>query len=167
MIVAHATHVTPLPARLWIAIAAIAGLLGALAMNVPMRGLAEGYTPAIVAASLLSGSLPSTVSRRTAVVTHHAVGPVAGLLYVGCAIALDAILPPVSRTAGLSLSAHLVSVGLVSAFVYALFSSVVLPRYGGAARDRMPTVRRHWLASTATFGVTLAVAVPLLATTVW
>jgi hypothetical protein len=166
MIVAHATHVTPLPVRLWIAIALLAGLLGALVMNVPMHGLAEGYTPAIVAASLLSGSLPSAVSRRTAIVTHHVVGPLAGLLYVGWAIALDAVLPPVSRTAGLPLSAHLVAVGAVSVFIYAVFSSVVLPRYGGCARDRMPAVRWHWLASTAAFAVTMAVAVPLLATTV-
>ncbi len=164
MIVAHATHVTPLPAPLWVAIAILAGVAAAMVMNVPMVGLADGYTPAVVTTSVIQQTVPSQVSSRAAVVVHHAFGPLAGVLYAGCGIALDGVFPSVSRIAGLSLGAHVVAVGLVSACSYGAFAYLILPQYGGAARDRMAAVRRDWLATTAVFGTSLGLVVPLAAT---
>ena len=164
MIVAHATHVTPLPAPLWVAIAILAGLAAAIAMNLPMAGLAEGYTPAVVTTSVIQQTVPSQVSSRAAVAVHHAFGPLAGMAYAVCGIALDGVFPSVTRIAGLSLGAHGVAVVLVSASSYGALAYVILLQYGGAARDRTAAVRRDWLATTAVFGASLGLAVPLAAT---
>ncbi|MFD1585706.1 hypothetical protein ACFR9U_01825 [Halorientalis brevis] len=166
MIVAHATHVTPLPAPLWVAVAILSGLAAAIFMNVPMLGLPEGYTPAVVTTSVIQQTVPSQVSSRAAVAVHHAFGPLAGAAYAVCGIALDGVFPPVSRVAGLSLGAHAVAVALVTAFSFGVFAYNILPQYGGAARDRAGAVRRHWLASTAVFGASLGIVVPLAATAV-
>jgi hypothetical protein len=160
MIVAHVGHTSPVPATVWLAAAVVSGLLAAVAMDVPMTRLTTGWTPATVATSVLQGTVPSKVSRTEAAVLHHAVGPMAAVLYAVVGIGLAAVLPAVARIAGLEIAAHLLAAGLVTLFVYGLFAWVVLPQYGGEARDRLPAVRRDWLVSALVFGVTLAIVVP-------
>jgi hypothetical protein len=162
MFVAHVGHATPPPARLWFAIAVVAGLLAALVMNLSMATLSTGYVPATVATSILQGTLPSQVSRRSVVLVHHAFGPLVGSVYAALGVGLDLGLPAIARVAGLSMAAHIVASLLVVVGIYGVFAWVVLPRYGGEARDRVAVVRRHWLASTAVFGLTVALTVPLL-----
>jgi hypothetical protein len=162
MIVAHVSHTTSVPAPVWLAAAIVSGLLAAIAMDAPMAWLATGWTPATVAASVLQGTVPSAVSRVEAAVLHHAVGPLAAVLYALVGIGLAEVLPPVARFAGVELAAHLLAAGAVTLFVYGLFAWVVLPRYGGEARDRIAAVRRDWLVSTLVFGGTLAVLVPVV-----
>jgi len=160
MIVAHIGHVTPVPATVWLAAAIVSGLLAAFAMDVPMSRLPTGWTPPTVATSLLQGTVPTKVSRTDATLVHHAVGPFAAALYAVVGVGLASALPPGARIAGLELVAHLLAAGAVTLFVYGCFAWVVLPRYGGAARDRLAAVRRDWLVSTAVFGLALAVFVP-------
>ena len=160
MIVAHIGHVSPVPATVWIAAAILSGLVAALVMNVPMSRLATGWTPATVATSVVQGTVPSKVSRRDSILLHHAVGPLAATLYALVGVGLASVLPPGARLAGLELLAHLVAVAAITGFVYGVFAWVVLPRYGGSARDELSTVRRDWLASALVFGGTLAVLVP-------
>jgi len=160
MIVAHVGHTTPVPATVWLAAAVVSGLLAAVLMDVPMARLATGWIPATVATSILQGTVPSEVSRIEAAVLHHAVGPLAAVLYAFVGIGLAAVVPPVRTVAGLELAAHLLAAGVVTLFVYGLFAWIVLPRYGGEARDRAAVVRRDWLVSALVFGGALAVLVP-------
>lgn len=160
MIVAHVGHVDPVPATVWLAAAIVSGLVAALVMDLPMARLATGWTPATVAASVLQGTVPSKTSRTDALLLHHAVGPLAATVYAGLGVGLARVLPAGYTVAGLELAAHLVAVVVISAFVYGAFAWVVLPRYGGDARDHISTVRRDWFVAVLAFGGTLAVAVP-------
>jgi hypothetical protein len=162
MIVGHVNHVSPPPAPVWVSGAVIAGLVAAVAMNVPMSQLSTGYVPATVVASLLQQTVPSHVSLRDAIIVHHAVGPIAAVCYAIVGLVLDTFVPPLIRVAGLSLLAHLLAAAGIALAVYAVFAWGVLPRYGGAARDDTPLVRRHWLLASTTFGLVLAVAVPVI-----
>jgi len=162
MIVGHLGHLSPPPPEVWVSSAVVAGLLAALVMNVPMTRLTMGYVPATVAASVVQRTVPSHISTRDAVLVHHAAGPLAGVVYAALGLALDAVVPTVTRVAGLSMAAHLLAVVGIVVFVYGVFAWRVLPRYGGSARDDAPLVRRHWLVSAVTFGVVLAVAVPAI-----
>lgn len=162
MIVGHVGHVTPPPAPVWISGAIIAGLLAAVAMNLPMSQFSTGYVPATVVASLVQQTVPSHISIRDAVIVHHAIGPIAGMLYAAVGLGLDAVVPPLTRVAGLSMLAHLLATAGIVLVIYGVFAWGVLPRFGGAARDEAPLVRRHWLVASLTFGFVLAVAVPTI-----
>ena len=140
----------------------IAGLVGAVAMVVPMSRQPEGWTPALVAASVLRRTAPDAASFREAAVVHHATGVLAGLLY-GLAQAALAPLPSGVGWAGVPLVAHLVAVIAVALFVYAFFAHLVLPRAGGRIyEERATAVRGQWLRSSLVFAATLTVAVPPL-----
>jgi hypothetical protein len=160
MIVAHVGHVDPVPATVWLAAAIVSGLVAALVMDVPMTRLATGWTPAAVAASVIQGTVPSKISRTDTLLLHHAVGPLAATVYAGLGLGLARVLPAGYTVGGLELAAHLVAVVAISVFVYGAFAWLVLPRYGGDARDHLAAVRRDWLVAVLAFGVTMAVAVP-------
>jgi hypothetical protein len=145
---------------------AVAGLAGAVAMDVPMGRHPEGWTPAFVAASVLRRTDPTAVPFRDASVVHHAAGVAAGVLYAVLAAPLALVLagtPPTPGVASLPVVAHLVAVAGVVAFVYAVFAHLVLPRAGtGIADDRATAVRGQWLRSAVVFGGALAAVVPVV-----
>jgi hypothetical protein len=145
---------------------AVAGLAGAVAMDVPMGRHPEGWTPAFVAASVLRRTDPGSVEFRDASVVHHAAGGAAGLLYGLLAVPLCLLLASTVPTPGvpvLPLAAHLLATLGVVGFVYAFFAYVVLPRAAdGIDGGRTTAVRGQWLRATAVYGAVLGVVVPLV-----
>jgi hypothetical protein len=96
-------------------------------------------------------------------IVHHLAGGLAGVLYGLLALGLAVVVPPVTTTLGLNLPAHLLAVVGVVIFIYGFFAHVVLPRAGGRSYEEEATaVRGQWLRSALVFGLTLALAVPLL-----
>lgn len=145
----------------------LAGLAGAVAMDVPMARHPEGWTPAFVAASVLRRSDPGAVPFRDAAVVHHAAGVAAGVLYALVAAPLAVALagtPPTPGVAALPVVAHLVATAAVVGFVYGFFAYVVLPRAGrDVAEDRGTAVRGQWVRSVVVFGAAFVLAVPAAA----
>jgi hypothetical protein len=163
--------VTLVTTLLWLLpVGAVAGLAGAVAMDVPMGRHPEGWTPAFVAASVLRRTDPTAVRFRDASVVHHAAGVAGGVLYALLAAPLAVALAgtlPTPGVAALPVVAHLVAAAGVVAFIYAFFVHLVLPRAGtGIADDRATAVRGQWLRSAVVFGAALAVVVPALAAAV-
>ncbi|MFC4357394.1 hypothetical protein ACFO0N_05450 [Halobium salinum] len=145
---------------------AVAGLVAAVAMTVPMSKQSEGFTPAYVAAAALRGSRPDDVRFRDAVLAHHVAGLLVGAAYGFLFALLGALLPRLVAVAdGVALLPHVASVALVVAFVYVFFAYLVLPRTGGVVYEEQATaVRGQWLRSTLVFGAALSVVGPLLVT---
>jgi hypothetical protein len=146
---------------------AVAGLAGAVAMDVPMGRHPEGWTPAFVAASVLRRTEPGAVRFRDASVVHHAAGVAAGVLYALLAAPLGVVLAGTVQTPGvgpaLPVAAHLLAALAVVAFIYAFFAHVVLPRAGeGVSGDRTTAVRGQWFRSAVVFGAALVVVVPVV-----
>ncbi|MFB6176825.1 MAG: hypothetical protein ABEI99_06725 [Halobaculum sp.] len=143
--------------------AAVAGLIAAVVMDVPMNRQAEGFTPAYVAASVLRRTDVDGVPFRDASTLHHATGVLAGLLFGAVYLALSAVLPPVLVLGTLSLVAHVAALAVVVAFVYTFFADLVLPRFGTElGEDRTTAVTGQWLRSAVVFGVTVALVFPAL-----
>lgn len=143
--------------------AAVAGLIAAVVMDVPMRRQAEGFTPAYVAASVLRQTDTDAVAFRDASLLHHATGVLAGVLFGVIYVGLSAILPDVLRVGALALVPHVAALGIVVAFVYAFFADFVLPRFGDElGEDRTTVVTGQWLRSAVVFGLTVAVVFPAL-----
>lgn len=147
-------------------VGAVAGLAGAVAMDVPMGRHPEGWTPAFVAASVLRRTEPGAVRFRDASVVHHAAGVAAGLLYALLAAPLGVVLAGTVPTPGvetLPVAAHLLAALGVIAFIYAFFAYLVLPRAGeGVAGERTTAVRGQWFRSAVVFGAALVVVVPVV-----
>ncbi len=157
----HSTLAVLLPAG------AVAGLAGAVAMDVPMGRHPEGWTPAFVAASVLRQTELGAVRFRDASLVHHAAGVAAGLLYALLAAPLGAVLAGTPPTPGvgpaLPVGAHLLAVVGVVAFIYAFFAYLVLPRAGeGVDGGRATAVRGQWFRSAVVFGAALVVVVPVV-----
>jgi hypothetical protein len=146
---------------------AVAGLAGAVAMDVPMGRHPEGWTPAFVAASVLRRTEPRAVRFRDASVVHHAAGVAAGVLYAlfaaPLAVGLAGTLPTPGVGPSLPVAAHLLAALGVVGFVYAFFAYLVLPRAGeGIDGGRATAVRGQWFRSAVVFGAALAVVVPVV-----
>lgn len=139
---------------------AIAGLVAAVAMDVPMGRQPDGWTPAFVATAVLTRTGLDDVSFQQASVVHHAAGIAAGALYGILMVALTGLLlPGVWRS--VSLLAHVLGVIAVTLFIYLVFSHVVLPRVGGAVyEERATAVRGQWLRSSLVFAAALTIAGP-------
>jgi len=146
-----------------VAVGVLAGLLAAAVMDWPMSRQPEGFTPAYIAAGVLTRRPHESVGFRNAMIVHHLAGGLAGALYGLLAFGLAVVVPPVTTTVGLNLPAHLLAVVAVVVFIYGFFAHVVLPRAGGRSYEEEATaVRGQWLRSALVFGLTLALAVPLL-----
>lgn len=148
---------------LWVPTAMLGGFFAAIVMDLPMRRLEEGATPALVAAGVLYDRPPTALDPRQARSVHYTAGILAGVLYVLVALPLDALLPPVASVGGVPLLAHLLAGALVGGFCYAFFGWVVLPRYGGGKRAVAATVRRSWALSVVVYVLALWAFVPLFA----
>jgi len=147
-----------------VALGALAGLVAAIVMDWPMSRQPDGFVPAAIAAAVVTRQSADDVSMPELLVVHHAAGLLAGVAYGVVARGLAAGLPDLVRLGGLDLVAHLLSVGLVVAFIYGFFGHFVLPRAGGRSYEEQATaIRGQWLRSALVFGVTLAVVVPLVA----
>jgi hypothetical protein len=141
---------------------AVAGLVAAVAMDLPMGRQPDGWTPAFVAAAVLSRTAPADVSFGRASLVHHGAGVAAGALYGLVTFALTGAVPPISW-AGVSLLAHSIGVVLVTLFIYGLFAHVVLPRVGGTVyEERSTAVRGQWLRSSLVFAAAVTIAGPPL-----
>lgn len=138
----------------------IAGLVAAVAMDVPMSRQSDGWAPAVIAAAVLTRTTPEKVSLEQASVIHHVTGVAAGILYGVLTFAMIGVVPSVSWS-GVPLLAHLLAVVGVTLFIYLFFSDVVFPRVGGTVyEERATAIRGQWLRSSLVFAVTLAVAGP-------
>lgn len=161
---AAVTAAEPLPWGVTVALGALTGLVAAVVMDWPMSRQPDGFTPAAIAASVVSRQSVEAVSMPELLVVHHATGLLAGVLYGALVVGLSAGLPELVRIGGLDLLAHLLAVGVVVGFIYGFFAHVVLPRAGGRNYEEQATaIRGQWLRSSLVFGLTLAVAVPLVA----
>jgi len=158
------TAVDPLSWQVVIAVGALAGLVAAVVMDWPMSRQPDGFTPAAIAAGVVSRQPVEAVSFPKLLVVHHFAGLLAGVLYGVVMLGLSSGLPELVRIAGLDLVAHLLAVGLVVGFIYAFFAHFVLRRAGGKSYEEQATaIRGQWLRSSLVFGLTLAVVVPLVA----
>ncbi|WP_331280782.1 hypothetical protein [Halobellus rufus] len=127
----------------------------------------DGFTPAYVAAGLLRRKPPTETSFGEALVVHHVTGAVAGVLYAISYLLFAAVTPDLHPIGGVLTLGHLVATVAVSAFVYAFFAHVVLPRAGrGIYEERATAVRGKWLRSAVVFGVVLGVTVPVFTSAV-
>lgn len=138
----------------------IAGLVAAIAMDVPMSRQSDGWTPAVIATAVLTRTTSEEVSIEQASVVHHATGVAAGILYGLLTFAMIGAVPSVSW-GGVPLLAHTLAVTAVTLFIYLFFSHVVFPRVGGTVyEERATAIQGQWLRSSLVFAVTLAVAGP-------
>ncbi len=166
--VLHAAHGSALPATTRLAVGAVAGLAATLVTTLVMWRQSYGYVPAYVVAGVLWRDPPSEVARSAAHATQLAAGLFAGACYeagnVGAERARLALGIRVEYTvAGLVTVAELLVAAVLVALLYAGFSWLVFPRYGGNAYGTRPgTVRRQWAVSTAVYGVGLVVALGTL-----
>ena len=155
------------PEPLFLAVGVVAGVVAALVMDWPMSRQPEGFTPAYIAAGVLTRSPPADVRFRTAMIAHHLAGGLAGLLYGLVAIGVDRAMPTLGAAFGVSLPAHLLGVVVVVGFIYAFFAHLVLPRAGGRPYEEQATaVRGQWLRSALVYGVTVLVVVPAIVVSV-
>ena len=157
------TAADPLPWGVMIAVGALAGLVAAVVMDWPMSRQPDGFTPAAVAAAVVSRQSVEAVSMPELLVVHHAAGLLAGVLYGLAVVGFSTGLPELARIGGLDLVGHLLAVGLVVGFIYGFFAHFVLPRAGGRSYEEQATaIRGQWLRSALVFGAALAVLVPLV-----
>lgn len=140
-----------------------AGVLAAVVMDWPMSRQPEGFTPAYIAASVLTGQQPQEVSFSMAMIVHHLAGGLAGLLYALVVVALSRVMPTLLSVGGIDLLAHVLGVVVVVSFIYGFFAHLVFPQRGGRSYEEQATaIRGQWLRSALVFGATLLVAVPLV-----
>ena len=150
-----------LPEPWFLAVGIGAGVVAALVMDWPMSRQPEGFIPAYIAASVLTRSRPADVPFRTAMLTHHLAGGLAGLLYALVALGADRVAPALLPIVGVDLPAHLLGVIVVVGFIYAFFAHLVLPRAGGRPYEEQATaVRGRWLRSALVYGLTVLLVVP-------
>ena len=150
-----------IPTLWFLAVGGVAGVVAAVVMDWPMSRQPEGFTPAYIAASVLTRRRPENVRFRTAMVAHHLAGGLAGLLYALVALGVDRGLPGIGPIVGVTLAAHLVGVVAVVGFIYAFFAHLVLPRAGGRPYEEQATaVRGQWLRSALVYGLSVLVLVP-------
>ena len=121
----------------------LVGLLATLVMDVVMRVLPEGRTPPRVAAGVLTDTPVDDAPQRLATWVHYVAGAGSGLLFLGVATLLTALLP---GTVSL-FAAAIVMFGLMVGF----FVVVPLPRAGGLSRQRVRQVSRDWAIMAATY----------------
>ena len=154
------------PVPWFLAIAIIVGVIAALVMDWPMSRQPEGFTPAYIAAGVLTRTPARDVRFRTAMIAHHLAGGLAGLLYALVALGVDRVAPG-SPAIGVALGAHLIGVIAVVGFIYAFFAHLVLPRAGGRPYEEQATaVRGQWLRSALVYGATLLFLVPIVVVSV-
>lgn len=140
----------------------IAGLVAAVAMDVPMSRQPDGWTPAVIAAAVLTRATPEDVSFEGASAVHHATGIAAGMLYGIVTLALASAAPSLLWS-DVPLVAHAFSVVAVTVVIYLVFAHGVLPRVGGTMyEERATAIRGQWLRSALVFAVALTIAGPLL-----
>ncbi len=152
----------PLSWSVIVAVGALAGAVAAVVMDWPMSRQPDGFTPAAIAAGVLTRQSVDEVSMAQLLVVHHLAGLLAGVLYGLAVVGFTASLPAVVSVGGLDLLAHLLGVGLVVGFIYGFFAHLVLPRAGGRSYEEQATaIRGQWLRSSLVFGATLAILVPL------
>lgn len=150
-----------------VAIGAVAGLVAALVMDWPMSRQPDGFTPAAIAASVVTRQSVDDVSMAQLLVVHHFAGLLAGVLYGLVVLRLTASLPSVMLVGGVDLLAHLLAVALIVGFIYGFFAHLVLPRAGGRSYEEQATaIRGQWLRSSLVFGATLLVVVPVVSVSV-
>ncbi|TQQ81404.1 hypothetical protein [Halonotius roseus] len=155
------------PVPWFLAIAVIVGVIAALVMDWPMSRQPEGFTPAYIAAGVLTRTPARDVRFRTAMVAHHLAGGLAGLLYALVALGVDRAMPTLGAAFGVSLPAHLLAVVAVVGFIYAFFAHLVLPRAGGRPYEEQATaVRGQWLRSALVYGATVLIVVPAIVVSV-
>lgn len=162
--VALPLHVTDVSPGGRVGVGAVAGLLAAVVMNVPMHRLPEGSAPPFVAAGALTGDGPTDVNPVLASGTHYAAGVLAGTGHALLALALEGAYPFTARvaSAGLLLVPHLLAVLATYAVLVVVFAYLVLPTFGGPVRERAGLVRRDWVLSAGVYAVAVAVLVPTL-----
>jgi len=149
------------PMPWFLAVAIIVGVVAALVMDWPMSRQPEGFTPAYIAAGVLTRTQTGDVRFRTAMIAHHLAGGLAGLLYALVALGVDRVSPGLSPVVGVGLHAHLIGVVAVVGFIYAFFAHLVLPRAGGRPYEEQATaVRGQWLRSALVYGLTVLLLVP-------
>lgn len=164
----HVPGDVPPPLDVRLALATVAGLLAALAASVAMRLQDYGYVPAYVSAAAVWRRPPASVSRSAADATHLAVGMAAGLLFEGLVLGYERLRPALGIdveviVASVTTISELIAYGLVVAVLYAGFSHVVFPRYGGTAHETRPgTVRRQWAVSAVVYGAGLFAAMKVV-----
>lgn len=147
----------------FVGLSGLSGLLAAIVMDVPMVRQEEGFTPAYIAASVFRRSSPDDVSEADAYVVHHGAGVFGGVLYAVAYLLLAATLPPVVSMGVVSVLPHVLASVAVAVFVYAFFAHVLLPRSGARVyEERSTAVRGQWLRSSFVFGLTIAVSLPVL-----
>ena len=146
-----------------VAVGALAGLIAAIVMDWPMSRQPDGFTPAAIAAGIVTRQSVDDVSMAELLVVHHGAGLLAGVLYGGFVVGFSDGLPAVTTVGGLDIVAHLLAVSLVTGFIYGFFAHIVLPRADGRSYEEQSTaIRGQWLRSSLVFGATLVFAVPVL-----
>lgn len=161
------TAAEPLAWEVVIAVGALAGFVAAVVMDWPMSRQPDGFTPAAIAAGVVSRQSVEAVSFPELLFVHHVAGVLAGVLYGLLLLGLSSGLSEFLWIGGLNIVAHLLSVGLVVTFIYGFFAHFVLRRTSDRSYEEQSTaIRGQWLRSSLVFGVTLAVVVPLVAVSI-
>lgn len=159
----HVPGEVPPPLDLRLALAALAGLVAALAAAVAMRLQSYGYVPAYVGAAAVWRRSPASVSRSAADAVLLAAGMLAGLCFEALVVASERLRPAVGVdvevvVAGVTTVAELIALALVIGALYVGFSRGVFPRHGGTAYETRPeTVRRQWAVTAVVYGAGLFV----------
>lgn len=148
-----------------VAIGLFSGVIAAIVMDWPMSRQPEGFTPAYIAAGIVTRQPQTNVSFPVAMAVHHIAGGLGGVLYAVLVALFSFVVPPATAV-GVNLLAHLLAVTVVVGFIYGFFAHFVLPHRGGRSYEEQATaIRGQWLRSALVFGATLFVTVPLVTVT--
>jgi len=157
----------PPPLSVRVALFAAAGIAATVVANAPMARLDEGQTPPFVAASALTGEPPAEVSPALASAVHYVAGALAGVVFALLSAGLERPAvglptePHLPETAVPAVPALLAALGIFG-FLYAVFGALVLPLFGGFARERARRIRRDWAVSAGVYTAALLVAATVL-----
>ncbi len=156
------TLLVSLPTVFPLVIGFLAGVVAALVMDWPMSRQPEGFTPAYIAAGVVTRQPHENVRFGSAMVVHHVAGGLGGILYALLVTIFTPAVPP-ATVWGINPISHLLAAGVVVGFIYAFFAHFVLPRRGGRSYEEQATaIRGQWLRSALVFGATLIVTVPFI-----
>lgn len=152
----------------WILTSVLAGIVAAVVMNYPMSRGTDGFVPARVTAAMLTRQSPDAVSLRDALLVHHVTGAAAGLAYAGISYPIALVVPNLLLLPGnVGTFPHLLAISLLVVVLDQVFNRVLFPRVSGTAyEERGTAIQGHWLRALLVFAVTMALAVPVLASAV-
>lgn len=161
----HAGATADLPVNVRLFVAAIAGFGAAAFATLGLDRFDDGDAALAVLVASVTGKPAGSVTPRSTSLFVYALGMILGMVFEGVVIVVETFWSPsadVGSIAGVGL-AEVAAAAAVALALYASITYLAVPRYTEAGTADTPEHprRRTWLALSATFGLALAILVPV------